>query len=190
MIIWGKYHMHRTCFQCALYAICIYLTHEATAKLIHALISSRLDNCNSLLYGLPDILITRLQRVQNTAARILTKTRKFSHITPVLQELHWLPVRKRIDYKILTLTYRCLHDLAPVYLSELLELYVPSCALCSAEKHLLKVPHTRLKSCGERAFASAAPTLWNKLPLTIRMADSFCSFKALLKAHLYKQCYQ
>jgi hypothetical protein len=168
----------------------MYLTSEATAKLIHALISSRLDNCNSLLYGTPDNLISRLQRVQNTAARILAQTRKYDHITPVLQKLHWLPVRKRIDYKILLLTYRCLNGQAPIYLSELLNHYVPSRALRSAEKYLLRVPPSRLKTCGERAFATAAPTLWNKLPLSIRMADSLESFKSLLKSHLYNQSYQ
>ena len=84
---------------------------------MHAFISSRLDYCNSLLYGINDGLLKKLQAVQNAAARVTTKTRKFDHITPVLRELHWLPVRKRIVYKLAVMVYKCLHRLAPPYLA-------------------------------------------------------------------------
>ena len=117
-----------------------YLTQEAAEKLIHAFVSSRLDNGNALLYGLPDYQIVRLQRIHNTAARILTRKRKFDHISPVLADLHWLPVKQRIVYKILTLTYHCLHRSAPDYLSELLTPCVPSGTLRSSNSSLLYVP--------------------------------------------------
>jgi len=84
---------------------------------VHAFISSRLDYCNSLLYGINDGLLKKLQAVQNAATRVTTKTRKFDHITPVLRELHWLPVRKRIVYKLAVVVYNCLHGLAPPYLA-------------------------------------------------------------------------
>ena len=84
---------------------------------MHAFISSRLDYCNSLLYGINDCLLKKLQAVQNAAARVTTKTRKFDHITPVVRELHWLPVRKRIAYKLAVMVYKCLHGLAPPYLA-------------------------------------------------------------------------
>ena len=90
------------------------LTTETTETLVHAFISSRLDYCNGLLYCINDGL---LQAVQNAAARVTTKTRKFDHITPVLRELHWLPVRKRIVYKLAVMVYKCLHGLAPPYLA-------------------------------------------------------------------------
>jgi hypothetical protein len=167
-----------------------FLTDDAATKLIHALISSRLDNGNSLLYGLPDILLSKLQRVMNTAARILTRTKPRVHITPVLEELHWLPIEKRIEFKLLTLTYKCLHGEAPDYLSGLLQTYLPQRSLRSSEQNLLTVPKTRLKSCGDRAFSMAAPTLWNNLPETLKASESLSTFKAELKTHLFRKSYQ
>ena len=77
------------------------LTSDAAKTLVHAFISSRLDYCNSLLYGIGDGLVKKLQAVPNSAARVVTGTRKYDHITPVLRDLHWLPVRHRIDFKVL-----------------------------------------------------------------------------------------
>lgn len=88
--------------------------------LIHAFVTNKLDHCNSLLTGLPKYLIEKLQHVQNSAARLLTYTRKYDHITPVLKELHWLPVAERIDFKILLLTFKAINNIAPKYLQELL----------------------------------------------------------------------
>jgi hypothetical protein len=162
-----------------------FLTQDATTKVIHAFISSRLDYCNSLLYGLPDYQIARLQRVQNTAARIVTKTRKFDHISPVLESLHWLPVGKRIDFKILCLTYKCIHGLAPKYLADLINSYQPVRPLRSSEQLLLTEPKTRLKSYGDRSFSKAAPKLWNSLPLALRASNSLDLFKENLKTYLF-----
>ncbi len=115
------------------------------------------------------------------SARLLLKCRKHEHITPILRSLHWLPVHQRIDFKILLFVYKSLHNLAPVYLSELLHLYTPSRSLRSCDQALLVVPHVRLKRRGECAFAVAGPQLWNTLPLEIRMAPSLSVFKSLLK---------
>ena len=93
-----------------------YLTDSSAASLVHALISSRLDYCNSLLYKIPKFQIKRLQLLQNTAARIVTGTPKYHHITPVLKQLHWLPVESRIKYKILLMVYKSLTGTAPSYL--------------------------------------------------------------------------
>jgi len=81
------------------------------------LISSHLDYCNSLLYGVGDGLLKKLQAVQNAAARVVTGTKKFDHITPVLRDLHWLPVRQRIKYKLAMTVYKCLGGLAPTWLT-------------------------------------------------------------------------
>ncbi len=92
-------------------------------KLVHAFMTSKLDDCNALLGGCPASSINKLQIVQNAAARVLTRSRKYDHITPILQSLHWLPIKFRISYKILLLTYKALNDLAPAYLTNLLSRY-------------------------------------------------------------------
>ncbi len=101
------------------------LTDTAAAQLIHALVTSRLDYCNSLLYGLPGTQKDRLQRVQNIAIRIVCRAPKQSHVTDLMEEAHWLPIDQRITFKILLLTYRALNDLAPEYLRELVIPYCP-----------------------------------------------------------------
>ena len=96
-----------------------------TEKLVHAFISSRLDDCNSILYGCPSYEIQKLQSVQNAAARLITQSKKYDHITPILKELHWLPVEERIIFKNLLLVKKILSNEAPLYLSDFVELYVP-----------------------------------------------------------------
>ena len=104
-------------------AIRSHLIDSATASLVHSLITSRLDYCNSLLYGLPDNQLNRLQRIQNITARIVTRSPKHDHIPPVLEQLHWLPVRMRVLYKLLVLTYQALEGKGPSYLQDIIELY-------------------------------------------------------------------
>jgi len=95
------------------------LTTEATRALVQAFISCRLDYCNSALAGVPDVYLQRLQSVHNAAARLVSGARRHDHITPVLVSLHWLPVRQRIIYKTAVLVWKCLHDAAPRYLTDL-----------------------------------------------------------------------
>jgi len=94
------------------------LTLEAAKTLVHAFVSSCLDYCNSLLYEIGDGLLTKLQTVQNAALRVVTGTRKFDHISLVLRQLHWLPIRQRITFKLAMITFKCLHGLAPSYLAD------------------------------------------------------------------------
>ena len=94
-----------------------YLSKESTESLIHAFISSRLDYCNSLFYNIPSYQLEKLQRIQNAAARLILKESKFCHdITPLLMTLHWLPVKYRIHFKILLLTFKAISLLAPSYI--------------------------------------------------------------------------
>ena len=97
-----------------------YLSKETTEILIHAFISSRVDYCNSLYYGLPAYQLMKLQIIQNAAARLVFQESKYCHITPILRDLHWHPVKYRIDYKILLLTFKAIHGLAPAYIQELI----------------------------------------------------------------------
>ena len=99
----------------------------------------------------------------NSAARIVTKTAPRGHITPVLKELHWLPVDRRIEYKILLYAYKALNGLAPEYLCNMVEPYAPDRVLRSASQNLLVVPRGEHCQYGMRTFAMAAATLWNSL---------------------------
>lgn len=126
-----------------IYQIRHYLDTDSLLILVHAFITSKLDFCNSLLIGLPKCLLKRLQSVQNAAARLVSGSRKYDHISPVLHQLHWLPVDKRIIYKILLMVFKCLHNLAPSYLSNLIIKYTPNRALRSSSKNLLVVPPSR-----------------------------------------------
>ena len=144
----------------------------AAQVLVQALVTSKLDYCNSLLYGLPKNVIKQLQRVQNAAARVVTLSPKFCHITPVLANLHWLSIYLRIELKILIVTCKPLHGLAPAYIKDLLQSYLPAPDLRSSKKNLLVVPAFNINSYGRRAFSVAAPLLWNSLPQHIKDAGS------------------
>ena len=163
------------------------LTQHATELLIHSIVISRLDYGNGLLYGVPDKLLDKLQRVQNVAARVVVKASRYDHITPILKSLHWLPIRYRTEYKLLLLTFKALHHLAPSYLTDLLQLYHPTRTLRSSSDSLLTARCARLRNYGDRAFCVAAPKLWNDLPLNIRECGSVHSFKPTSKCHRWEQ---
>ena len=165
------------------------LSVHATKTLVQAFISCRLDYCNSLLYGISDGLLRRLQSVQNAAARLVSGTRRRDHITPVLQQLHWLPVRQRIVLKVAGLVHQSLAGVTPAYLAD-------DCCLLSDggsrplrsdsnELRNLLVPHTHSK-LGDRSFSVVGPRLWNDLPpRLLRPGLSFDSFKQSLKTDLF-----
>ncbi len=110
-------------------------------------------------------------------------------ITAVLRRLHWLPVKWRINYKIVVLVFRALHGLAPAYVSTLITPYEPRRALRSTGSALLCVPRHNLERYGRRSFSCAGPVLWNSLPEDMRLADSLNSFKSHLKTHYFKLAY-
>ncbi len=166
-----------------------FLSLADLEKDINAFISSRLDYCNVLYSGISKRNLQRLQLIQNAAARLLTRTKKRDHITPIIAALDWLPVSFRIDFNILLLVFKTLKGQAPVYICDLLILHEPDRCLRSSGRALLMVPKSQLVTKGDRVFAIRAPTLWNSLPGDIRNATTVSSFKSLLKTHFYHMAF-
>ncbi len=162
-----------------------FLSSNDLEIVIHALISSRLDYCSSLYIGLPQSTLSRLQMVQNAAARFLTGTKKRDHITPVLASLHWL-----LDFKVLLFAYNALHNSAPDYICDLIKPYTAPRSLRSSDQLLLSVPHSRCKTKGDQAFSVVGPKLWNSLPLNIRAPPSLDAFKSSLKTYFYSLAFE
>lgn len=166
-----------------------YIDEEATKTLVHCCVTARLDYCNSLLIGMPQRLLNQLQKVQNRAARLIKGTHRHEHITPVLRQLHWLPIQQRIEFKCLVLVFKCLEGSAPAYLSELLLPYEPTRDLRSRSRCLLQQPTYNLVAYGKRCFSYAAPMLWNPLPETLKNCDNVDAFKRLLKTLLFNRAF-
>ena len=167
------------------------LTDQSASQLIHALISSRIDYCNSILYGMSDSVISDLQHIQNTAARILAKCgNSFIHSKIILKKLHWLPIKQRIVYKILITTYKAYHSIAPKYICDLITRREYKRELRTNDQMNLVVPFVKRKHFGERSFSYAAPREWNKLELSIRKSESLESFKKKIKTYLFEVAYK
>ena len=161
-------HIKKICKTCHFHLTNIskirtYLDRESAEAIVHAFVTTNLDYCNAILHGLPKVLLN-LQLVQNRAARIVTFTKKYEHITPILIDLHRLPVEYRITYKILLLVYKAINGFSPSYISNLLSFYTSSYSLRSCSNELLQVPRSKLKSYGDRRFSNAGPKLWNSVP--------------------------
>ena len=152
---------------------------------MQSLVMSGLDYCNALLIGIQQDLIAKLHRLQNSAARIVLRTRKYEDITPVLIKLYWLPIKFRIQFKLLLLVYKALNGRAPKNIKELLVPYKPRPHLRSEAKGLLDEPRTRLKF-GDCPFSISAPRLWNTLPQHLKDSTSCQAFKKCLIAHLFR----
>ena len=127
---------------------------------------------------------TKLQRVQNTLARVVLRQRKYDHSPPLLYSLHWLPVKFRTTFKIATLTHKILNSHQPAYLYDLIQRYTPARELRSSTQGRLRVNISRTVT-SSRAFRHSSVAIWNDLPQDIRDQDSFCSFKRKLKTHLF-----
>ncbi len=165
------------------------LSMSNAEMLINAFMTSILYYCNALLGGCSASLINKFQMVQNATSRVLTRTRKYDHISPVLSTLHWLPIKHCIDFKIVLITSKALNGLVQQYLSELLSHYSPPRPLCSQNSGHLIIPRISKSTAGGRSFSYLAPKLWNNLPNNVREADTLCQFKSKLNTHLFNLVY-
>ena len=194
-------HVKRTCKACFLQMrdlcrIRQYLTPEVAVLAANAWVSSHLDYCNSLFRGLSCFNQHKLQSIQNTLAWIVTNHRKYAHVTPILKQLHWLPVKYRCMFKTATLVYKFLHSGSPSYFQPFLSL--SSCSYSTRRSHpdhqYLTVPPFRssvFKSVKhfDHSFAFDAPKIWNELPHDVRSAALVASFRKKLKTYLFAKAY-
>ena len=162
----------------------------ASAKTIaSSCILSRLDYCNSILAGSSDDKLQKLQKVQNNAARLVLRRPKHDHITPLLNELHWLPIKSRITYKLATMCFKITKCNGPSYLNDLLIPHTANRPLRSKQNNTFVIPKTKLSTYGDRAFSHAGPSVWNKLPDDMRSMTDFNVFKKSLKTQLFKELF-
>ena len=166
---------------------------DVMIKLVYSLVLTRLDYGNATLYGLPSLQLNKIQSVLNAAARMLYGARRCDHISPLLEELHWLRPRERISFKIATLTWRCLHGLGPEYLCrDLHRVSERGCrgGLRSANSRDLVPPRTHNVSHGDRAWPAASAAVWNNVvPENLKSEEEYLTFRRLLKNHLWSKSY-
>ena len=184
-------HVSEVCQECnyhirALKHIPPILTEPAAQIAATSIVASRLD---SLMYGTSQKNLNKLQRVQNSLARVVKGIGRRQHARPVLSQYHWLPIREKIEYKMALLAYKSRTQLLPNYLSERLVDSAPVQPLRSASALRLQPTLTRTK-LAKRGFSAAAPTVWNNLTNELRSVTSLSLFKSKLKTHLYKKAYE
>ena len=161
---------------------------DTTKTLVQALVTMKLDYCNSLMLGTPGYNISKLECIQNAAARVVYGKRFVFYITPYLKELHWLKVIERITYKIACLMYKCVNGTAPKYLQELV-LKNHNRTLRSSSQLKLPISKSNLSFIHKISFSSMDPRTWNSVPQYLRCAENLDTFKGLLKTHLFKCSY-
>jgi hypothetical protein len=158
------------------------------------MVINRIDYCNSVLYGIGDVLARLLQSVVNSAARLIARKRKYDSISGMIRDtLHWLPIRQRIEYKLAVTVFNCLHGAAPRYLMDMCQpvtIVSGRRGLRSAAHGDLIVPSTRTVTYGPRSFAVSGPTVWNSLPLALRnWTLTPAEFRHQLKTELFRRAY-
>ena len=167
-----------------------YLTTESCHQLVLALVIAHIDYGNAIYFGLPQVTLKPLYRIQAMAAKLVLRKRKYDSVTEALIKLHWLPIKYRVNFKIACLVYQSLNGLAPSYLQELIS--VREAKYASRSSHngiLLNIPATKHKTFADRSFYVAGPKVWNGLPLHVREATNYSMFKKHLKTHYFKQAF-
>ena len=170
-----------------------FLTSTATATLVSAFVLSRIDYCNSVLFGSTHDVTSHLQRIHNYAARVILRLPKSSSITIHLKSLHWLPVKVRSTYKIACLCYHCHSSTAPSYVTDMLHkntLHTLKTRSSSYTMPLLNRPAQSMAALGDRSFSFASSSVWYSIPNDIRCALSLSSYKSRLKTYLFRSAYK
>ena len=170
-----------------------FLTSTATATLVSAFVLSRIDYCNSLLFGSTHDVTSHLQLILNYAARVTLRLPKSSSITIHLKSLHWLPVKVRSTYKIACLCYHCHSSTAPSYVTGMLHrkpLHTRNTRSSSYTMPLLNRPAHSKATLGVRSFSFAYSSVWNSIPNDVRCVPSLSSFKSCLKTYLFRSVYK
>ena len=165
-----------------------YLDQDTKHHVIRCLILSRLDYGNALLYGASAKDLDRLQSLQNKAAKLIFSAGRRDSPSPLINKLHWLPIRERVKFKICMYVFKCLHGIAPDYLSDFLSHRTKSITGPITRSSLdtsLLTAHMGKNRIGDKSFYVSAPLLWNSLPRNIREACTLPSFKKMLKSHFY-----
>ena len=168
-----------------------FLDQKSCEVLVLSLVMSHLDYCNAILYGVNDTLLKKFQVIQNSAAKLTLQWKRQDSSTEALKKLHWLPIKARIEFKILLIVYKFFNGKTPVYINNLLEVCKTNgYSLRNKDWTTLKVPYVSKESHASRSFSVCAPKLWNKLPQHIRIALDLETFKRKLKTHLFKQYFE
>lgn len=168
-----------------------YLDKRTLKMLVHNYVISRLDYCNSLYYGLPNYILKKLQNIMNRAARLIDGLPPRDRITPVLINLHWLPIKARIVFKICVLTHQALKLGKPGYIQATLRSFSVNTNLTlrhATDEHRLNEPRYNTQ-LAFRAYEKCAPRLYNKLPIEIKNCKTLASFKKKLKTYLFSESY-
>ena len=170
-----------------------FLTSTATATLVSAFVLSRIDYCNSLLFGSTHDVTSHLQRIQNYAARVILCLPMSSSITIHLKSLHWLLFKVRSTYKIACLCYHCHSSTAPSYVTDMLHkkpLHTRNTRSSSYTMPLFNRPAHSKATLGDRSFSLASSSVWNCIPNDVRCAQSLSSSKSRLKTYLFRSVYK
>ena len=169
----------------------VYMDEETCKRTIQALVISHLDYANGLLVDIPKKHLNKLQMVQNRAAKMILGRSKYDSGTKARFDLHWLPIVERIEFKILTIVYKCTSGIGPEYLRELFvkEVQAHNTRRSSNNNTNLHVPYTKRKTFAHRSISVAGPRMWNKLPTKIKLNTTVDGFKRDLKTHLFKRAY-
>ena len=186
-----KQHVRNTAKNCFytlknMFKIRRCINETAAKAIVHTMITSKLDYCNAILYGLPESTLKHFTRVQNLSARFISQHGKHEHITPVLKQFHWLPIRQRIHYKVLILIFKSLNGLAPAYLEELIKRRPMKRTRADGNNDLV-IPVIKHKSFGGRSLGYGGPKLWNTLPKELKTCTNINTFRKFLFKEAYLQ---
>ena len=167
------------------------LNHELKVQLVHSNILSIIDYCNAVLFGISEKNLKRIQKIQNNAVRFifnLNGLKKYTSITPYLKKLHFLPVHYRIKFKIALMVFKCLNNLAPCYLKELIQLREPKKISMRMDNdfYLMKTPTPARFSRTDASFCQCGPKIWNELPYAVRCINEIENFKKCLKTYYFE----